>query len=152
MEISTRPVTRADLDELIALMGDYCDFYRVDPGSDRLRQLAEALIESPSEGVQILARDDGGAAVGFATVYWTWQTLTASRVGVMNDLFVVPSARGEGVADRLIADCVERCRERGADSLVWQTALDNRRAQAVYERVGAVSERWLDYSLSVAPR
>jgi len=152
MEISTRTVTSADLDELIPLMGDYCNFYRVDPGAGRLRQLAEALVESPSEGLQLLARNDGGVAVGFATVFWSWQTLTASRVGVMNDLFVVPSARGAGVADLLIANCVERCRERGADSLVWQTALDNRRAQAVYERVGAVSERWLDYSLSVDPR
>ena len=62
-----------------------------------------------------LARDHAGSAVGFATLYWTWQTLAAARV-------------------------------------VWQTARDNHRAQAVYARVGATrDDRWLDYDLPVNP-
>ena len=70
----------------------------------------------------------------------------------MNDLFVAPEARGTGLADALIAECAERCRERDATSLVWQTAEDNHRAQAVYERVGGERDaRWLDYSLAVSP-
>jgi RimJ/RimL family protein N-acetyltransferase len=56
------------------------------------------------------------------------------------------------VADGLIAACLERCRGHGATRLVWQTARDNARAQAVYERLGATREhRWLDYELPVAP-
>ena len=70
----------------------------------------------------------------------------------MNDLFVTPDARGSGWADALIAACVERCRARGVRELAWQTAYTNLRAQAVYDRVGATrDDRWLDYSLSVAP-
>ena len=146
-EIST--VGGDDVDDLLVLMEGYCSFYGVAPGAVRLRRLSESLIDNPDEGLQLLARDAEGAATGFATVYWTWQTLAASRIGVMNDLFVAPSARGAGLAERLIAACLDRCRERGAGSLVWQTALDNHRAQSVYERVGGVSERWLDYSLPV---
>jgi ribosomal protein S18 acetylase RimI-like enzyme len=68
----------------------------------------------------------------------------------MNDLFVSGDARGTGLADALIQECVERCRRRGATSLGWQTAKDNTRAQAVYERVGGHrSEEWLDYSIDV---
>jgi hypothetical protein len=37
-----------------------------------------------------LARDDTGRSVGFATLCWTWQTLAAARVEVMNDLSVDP--------------------------------------------------------------
>ena len=55
----------------------------------------------------------------------------------MNDLYVAGEARGIGVADGLIAACLERCRKHGATQLIWQTARDNHRAQAVYERVGA---------------
>ena len=65
----------------------------------------------------------------------------------MNDLFVTTEARGAGAADALIEACAERCRERGAVSLSWQTARDNRRAQAVYDRVGGRRSEWLDYSL-----
>jgi GNAT superfamily N-acetyltransferase len=139
-----------DLDELLPLMRDYCDFYRVAPADEDLLAMARALIADPdAEGVQILARDDNGRPVGFATVFWTWSTLSASRVGVMNDLFVAPEARGSGLAEALIAECVERCRARGARSLGWQTAKDNHRAQAVYERIGAAREEWVDYSVKI---
>ena len=115
--------------------------------------MSRTLISDPElEGVQLIGRDDDGNAVGFATIFWTWTTLSASRLGVMNDLFVVADARGGGHADALIAACAERCRQRGATELAWQTAYTNLRAQAVYDRVGARrDERWLDYSLDVTP-
>jgi GNAT superfamily N-acetyltransferase len=143
----------ADLPELLPLMRAYCDFYQVAPNDRALLELSQALLADPRrEGLQLLARDDAGTAVGFATLYWTWQTLSAARVGVMNDLFVAAEARGSGVADALIVACLERCRDHGATQLVWQTASDNRRARAVYERIGATHEdRWLDYSLPVDP-
>jgi GNAT superfamily N-acetyltransferase len=146
-------VTAADLPELLLLMRGYCDFYEVDPSDDALLAMSRMLIDDPElEGVQLIARDDDGEAVGFATIFWTWSTLSASRLAVMNDLFVVADARGGGHADALIAECVERARARGATELAWQTAKDNARAQAVYDRVGATrDERWLDYSLDVAP-
>jgi GNAT superfamily N-acetyltransferase len=65
----------------------------------------------------------------------------------MNDLFVAESSRGEGLADALINACRRECTRRGARELTWQTAPDNLRAQAVYERVGATAERWVDYTL-----
>jgi GNAT superfamily N-acetyltransferase len=132
-------------------MRAYCDFYEVSPSDDDLLALSRAQIADPErEGLQLIARGENGAAVGFATVFWSWSTLSASRIGVMNDLFVDPSARGSGTADALIAACMQHCRRRGATSLGWQTAKDNHRAQKVYERVGGVREEWLDYSLDVA--
>jgi ribosomal protein S18 acetylase RimI-like enzyme len=66
----------------------------------------------------------------------------------MHDLFVAPTARGAGLAERLIEACVERCKQRGAVRLDWQTAAENARAQAVYDRIGGVRGGWLSYSLS----
>ena len=146
-------VGATDLPELLPLVRAYCDFYQVTPSDQELLGLSRALLADPKrEGLQLLARDDASRAIGFATLYWTWQTLAAARVGVMNDLYVAAEARGKGVAEGLIAACVERCREHGATRLVWQTASDNHRAQAVYARVGATSDdRWLDYDLPVQP-
>ena len=140
----------ADLPELLGLMRGYADFYGVSPADEQLLELSRALIADPErEGVQVIARDGDGGAVGFATVFWSWSTTRAMRIGVMNDLFVTAAARGSGVADALIGECVERCRTHGAGSLQWQTAKDNYRAQAVYERLGGRREEWLDYSLDV---
>jgi ribosomal protein S18 acetylase RimI-like enzyme len=145
-------VREEDLGDLLPLVRAYCDFYEVAPSDDALLSVSRALIADPArEGVQLIARETApahpGRAVGFATIYWTWQTLDAARAAVMNDLFVDPSARGSGLADALIAACAERAREHGAPSLVWETALDNRRAQKVYDRVGGRPSRWLSYQL-----
>jgi GNAT superfamily N-acetyltransferase len=143
-------VQEADLPDLLPLMRAYCDFYSVGPSDAALLALARALIEDPRrDGVQLIARDRGRRALGFTTLFWSWSTLSASRIGTLNDLYVVPEARGTGLAEALIEASREKCGEHGATEMAWQTAKDNRRAQAVYERVGARREEWLDYSLEV---
>jgi GNAT superfamily N-acetyltransferase len=141
-------VTEADLGELLPLMRAYCDFYAVAPSDEALLGLSRALIADPErEGVQLLARD--GGSVGFATIFWSWATTSAERIGVMNDLFVAPEARGKGVAESLIEACRAECAAHGADKLTWQTAPDNMAAMKLYDRVGAVREQWVDYWLAV---
>ena len=138
-----------DLDVLLPLMRAYCDFYAVAPSDDALLAMSRTLIaDSEREGVQFLARRDG-EAVGFATVFWSWSTLSAARLGVMNDLFVAEAARGSGAAEALIHACADACRAHGATQLTWQTAKDNHRAQAVYDRVGGERSEWFDYALRV---
>jgi GNAT superfamily N-acetyltransferase len=138
----------ADLPELLVLMRAYCDFYEVQPGDEELTELSRTLLADPAlEGLQLIAREQDGRAVGFATVFWSWDTTVARRIGIMNDLFVAPEARGSGLAERLIAECREHCVRRGASRLEWQTAPENLRAQAVYDRIGGERGPWLSYSL-----
>jgi GNAT superfamily N-acetyltransferase len=145
-------VTEDDLAELLPLVRAYCDFYGVEPSDEDLLELSRAVLVDPDrEGVQLIARNEQGAAVGFATVFWSWTTLSAARIGIMNDLYVAPAARGTGMADALIQACAHECRLHGAATLDWQTARDNERAQRVYERIGATRSEWIDYSLPVTP-
>jgi GNAT superfamily N-acetyltransferase len=144
--VTIERVTETDLGELLPLMRAYCDFYEVTPPDDALLALSRALIQDPErEGVQLLARE--GGPVGFATIFWSWATTSAERIGVMNDLFVAPEARGTGVAEALIAACRVECAAHGAGKLTWQTAPDNAAAMKVYDRVGATREQWVDYWL-----
>ena len=148
-----------DVSDLLPMLRAYCDFYRVDPSDERLGALATALIDNPAEGLQLIARDtrdtgaataatsDKGTPLGFATIYWTWQTLYAARVGVLNNLFVTPASRGTGTGRALIERCLELCRERGAQKLVWETAPDNTTAQRLYDGIGAEKSTWLTYEL-----
>jgi GNAT superfamily N-acetyltransferase len=145
-------VGEAELGDLLPLVRAYCDFYAVSPSDEELLTLSRALIADPErEGVQLLARDAEARAVGFATIFWSWATTSAERIGVMNDLFVAPEARGSGVAEALIEACRVECAARGAGKLSWQTATDNERAMKVYDRIGATRETWVDYWLPVSP-
>jgi ribosomal protein S18 acetylase RimI-like enzyme len=141
-------VGERDLGDLLPMLRAYCDFYEVAPSDERLEALVRALIADPEhEGVQLIARGDGGEPLGFATVYWTWQTLSAARAAVMNDLFVTPAARGKGVGRALIEECRRRGRERGCPELVWETAPDNEAAQGLYDSLTGEKSTWIAYTL-----
>jgi GNAT superfamily N-acetyltransferase len=140
----------SQVQRLLPLMREYCDFYRAAPTDAALLAMSRALAaDHVHEGVQLLATE-GGDDVGFATLFWSWETTISSRVGVMNDLYVVASSRGRGVSSALMQACVSRCREHGAARMIWQTAHDNLRAQAVYDHAGATRESWLDYWLDTS--
>ena len=143
----------ADLDDLLPLMRGYCEFYEVGPSDAALRALSLTLIESRgTSGVQLIAREDDGAAIGFATLFWTFSTLAASEIGLMNDLYVDPGGRGKGVGAALIAACASECADRGLPVLEWETAPDNVRAQALYDKLGATRSEWFAYTLELTPR
>jgi GNAT superfamily N-acetyltransferase len=145
---SIAPVLEHELDELLGLMRSYCAFYETAPGDEALLSLSRALLADPEhEGVQLLARDRHGRASGFASVFWSWDTTAGARIGIMNDLYVDPAARGSGIAAGLIEACREQCLARGAVRLEWLTAPGNDRARALYARVGGVREPWLVYTL-----
>lgn len=141
-------VERADLDELIPLMRGYCDFYEADPSDEELHGLATTLLDDPEHaGIQLIARDDDGAAIAFATIFWSFSTLGATRIGVMNDLYVDGRARRHGTGAALIEACAAECAARNVPLLEWETAPDNLRAQSVYDRTDASRTTWVSYSL-----
>jgi GNAT superfamily N-acetyltransferase len=142
--------TERDLEALLPLMRGYCDFYEVSPPDDGLLEMARALIAADdSEGMLLVARGEDGAPVGFAAVGWKWSSLRAARVAIMEDLFVAPQARGTGAGRALIDECASRAKDNGAPCLMWVTALDNHRAQSVYDSAGANGEHWLEYELEL---
>jgi GNAT superfamily N-acetyltransferase len=146
--VEIRDARPEEAEELLPLMRAYCDFYDASPSDQGLLGMAGALIADPQQGAMFIARDRG-EAVGFATLDWKWSSLKGARIGYLEDLYVTPDTRGRGIADALIEACAERCRERGAPAMEWLTAPDNHRAQAVYDRTGAVAETYVEYDLGL---
>ena len=108
------------------------------------------LIADPErEGVQFLARGDDGASGGLRLA-----VLDVGHDRGREDRRHERPVRRRGCARRRGRHGADRglpaaARERGARVLAWQTALDNTRAQSVYDRIGAERAQWLDYSLTV---
>ncbi len=149
---TTAPVAGEDLADLVSMMRDYCSFYRTSPSDEALAALFRALLDAPDqEGVQLITRDDDGGPLGFATVFWSWDTTEAMRSAILHDLFVVPAARGRGVGRALVAACAEEAGRRHHGQLVWHTAPDNATAQRLYDTTAAERSTWVHYTLAVPP-
>ena len=125
-------VTATELSELVPLMEAYCRFYETAPGPEALGALAEALLAAPdTEGVQLLARDESGRAIGFATMYWSWDTTEAVRTAIMHDLYVDETVRGGGVGRALIEACGAEAAARQAPARLADRAGQRPRAAAL---------------------
>ena len=145
--LSIGPVSAEDFDELVPMIGDYQRFYEVpDPDDERNRAFFRRFIAPSEDGLLLAARIDGELA-GYACLYWTFSSLSAEEVVLMNDLYVAEPHRGSGVGRALIDAAAAVASDRGAGHLEWATAPDNERAQRLYDSTGAERSVWVTYEL-----
>jgi len=86
------------------------------------------VLDSPG-GTAIVARlRDNDAPVGFVLLR------TVADEAELLSLGVVPERRREGIAQRLVAACFDRCRVAGVRRLHLEVAEDNRAARTLYAR------------------
>ncbi len=148
--MSVRAANRDEVGQIVPMMLAYCDFYEVErPDAAALTEMAVALIDAPDDEGFLLAADEEGSVAGFAACGWKWSSLRGARIVVLEDLFVAPEFRGRRIADRLIEECAAIARRHEAPVLAWYTQPSNKRAQAVYDRVGGKPETLIEYELEL---
>ena len=85
-------------------------------------------------GATLLVARDGDAIVGTALVIVYPTTMRVeSRI---EDVVVDEAARGRGVGEALVRECIEVARRRGASMVELQTARVRVAANRLYERMG----------------
>ena len=94
----------------------------------------------PAKGIPAatcLLAVDGSTEVGYALTFTTYSTFLAKPGLWLEDLFVVPDRRGQGVGKSLLVELARRAADEGYGRLEW-TVLDwNSPAIEFYRRVGA---------------
>lgn len=138
-------VTHQSLAEVLPLIAQYQTFYQVaDINPQRNEQFFSQFVNSPL-GAVFLYRQEA-KVIGFATVYFSFSSTMTAKVGIMNDLFTLKDYRGQGIGKALINHCLEYALQQGAARLQWVTALDNTRAQALYDSLTTTKKPWLFYT------
>ncbi len=148
MQIET--VTAATFEQVLPLIAAYQRFYEATPDEQRNRAHFGQFIGDATRGTQFVALDDAGQALGFATLYFPMSSVTPGQYCLMNDLFTVPAARGQGIGRALILHCLSYAQSRGFDKIAWQTALSNATAQRLYDSLPTTRSGWYTYTLRSA--
>ena len=87
--------------------------------------------------------------VGFALFFHNFSTFLALPGIYLEDLFVVPEHRGNGVGRALLKELARIAVERGCGRLEWSVLDWNRDAIGFYERLGAKpNSEWTVYRLA----
>jgi GNAT superfamily N-acetyltransferase len=146
-DLRIEPIEAGQMDELLPLIAAYQSFYKVKEIDDERNRAFFSRFLAPSEDGMLLGGSRDGELLGYACLYWHFTSLVPAETVLMNDLYVDPAARGQGVGRALIEASADVARERGADHLEWATAPDNKRAQRLYDSTGAERSSWIEYEL-----
>jgi len=135
------------MDALLPLIAAYQRFYEVKEIDEERNRAFFSRFIAPSDDGMLLGAWRESELFGYACLYWSFTSLVPAETVLMNDLYVDPGARGEGVGRALIDASAAVARERGAHHLEWMTAPSNQTAQRLYDSTGAKRSEWIEYEL-----
>lgn len=148
-ETRTQRAGLSELDVLAPLFDGYRVFYGQPSDLAAARAFLSARLEH-EESVVLLAWL-GNVPAGFTQLYPSFSSVRLARLWILNDLFVAPPARRQGVAAALLEAARHHAAALGARRLTLQTATDNHAAQSLYEAHGWQRDQtFLTYNLEVA--
>ncbi|HWO22635.1 MAG TPA: GNAT family N-acetyltransferase [Kofleriaceae bacterium] len=111
-----------------------------------------ATLFGPRPGAEVLLVELGGAPVGFALFFPNYSTFLARPGLYLEDLFVLPSARGRGCGLALMSALARIAIERDYGRFEWSVLDWNRPALDFYEQLGARPQsEWTVQRLVGAP-
>ena len=123
-----RPLAAEDAPALLSLidaLADYEHLPRPDAAA-RERLTRDALATPPR--FQALLAEHASQVVGYAILFETYSTFLALPTLYLEDLFVLPEARGLGAGAALFRACAQEAVRRGCGRMEWQVLAWNRLA------------------------
>jgi GNAT superfamily N-acetyltransferase len=101
---------------------------------------------------RVFLADQGQRSVGFALYFFSYSTFLAKPTLYLEDLFVVPRARGTGAGKALLRALAKAALKEGCGRMDWQVLADNAPAIEFYERLGAkLHPTWVPTRLTGEP-
>lgn len=133
--VVVRRAARADLGTLVDLMREFYAeaSYSLDP-SWAARAFSQLLEHSELGCVWLAEHDRAPAGHAVLTLRYTMEHGAPS--GHIDDLFVRPQFRRQGIAFALLSELLAECRQRGCGSLLVEVGNENVAAIELYRRIG----------------
>ncbi|MBN8540981.1 MAG: GNAT family N-acetyltransferase [Deltaproteobacteria bacterium] len=138
-KLKIRSATRHDAKQILRFIQALAEYEKL---ADQVSATEPMLIQtlfpesgSPAAEVQLAFQND--VPVGFALYFSSYSTFLAKKGIYLEDLFVDPSARGQGVGEALLKRVASIAVARGAERLEWSVLDWNKPAIDFYRRRGA---------------
>lgn len=147
MTIKISALQPTDRDEWEKLYQGYADFYQVPMDKEIMNRAWQWIFDPQNRFFALIAKEEQGYGVGLMHYREMPSPLRGAQVGFLDDLYVDPACRGQGVVDQLFERLKQEAQVQGWPFVRWITAEDNYRGRAVYDRL-ANKTQWQTYQLN----
>jgi GNAT superfamily N-acetyltransferase len=148
MEITVSELKQNDKEQWQELYYGYAEFYNMPMDQGILDNIWSWVFDEHNKFYALIAKDTSGQALGLMHFRAMPSPLRGADVGFLDDLYVVPTARGHGVVESLYAALNEFGQTQGWPFIRWITADDNYRGRAVYDKL-AEKTHWVTYQMPI---
>lgn len=128
-----RDASGADEAGFRRLWAAYLAFYDVNLDPAVTDQTWTRILDPESRMSARIAVDDAGQVLGFAVWHHHIASWHLADDCYLEDLFVDPAARGQGLGRALLDDLFALARARGFGRIYWHTYEGNARARGLYD-------------------
>jgi GNAT superfamily N-acetyltransferase len=144
-----RPAVRKDVPAILSLIRELAEYEKLVHEVVATEERLEETLFGPISHAEVLMAEEQGDAVGFCLFFHNYSTFLGQPGIYIEDIFVRPAYRGNGVGKKLFSRVAEIARDRKCGRVEWWVLDWNRPAIEFYERMGArpMSE-WTVYRLT----
>lgn len=138
--LNLRPATISDVPTILRFIRELAEFekllHEVEATEEKLRQT----LFSPDARAEVIIAEQGGVPQGFALYFTSYSTFLAKNGIYLEDLYVSPGSRGQGIGTALLRRLAQVALDRGAGRLEWSVLDWNEKAIALYRKMGATPQ------------
>jgi GNAT superfamily N-acetyltransferase len=149
--VSVRPAAAEDAALIWRFIRDLADYEKLLPEVEATEADIARDLFGPDPRVFCDIAEADGEPVGFALWFYNYSTFRGRHGIWLEDLFVVPEARGKGAGKALLKRLAKRCVAEGLGRLEWAVLDWNAPSIAFYDSLGAAAlDDWTTRRLSGA--
>ena len=135
--IRVLPATEHDVPLILSFIRDLAEYERLADACVASEEALRRNLFDKNPAAEVLLAYSGDKPVGFALFFHNYSTFLAERGLYLEDLFVIPEARGQGAGYALLSALAETAVSRNCARMEWAVLAWNQLAIDFYNRLGA---------------
>jgi GNAT superfamily N-acetyltransferase len=144
-----RAARAGDADDIHTLIGELADYEKLRHAFTGTPAALNEHLFGPQPFAHALLAHVGAQLAGFALYFHNYSTFLCLPGIYLEDLYVRPAFRGQGIGKRLLAQLARRAVELGCGRLEWAVLDWNAPSIEFYRRLGAVPlDEWTTFRLA----
>jgi GNAT superfamily N-acetyltransferase len=151
-DLAIRVATSDDCPTILGFIRDLAEYEKLAHEVIADEAALHATLFGARPSAEVLIAELAAAPVGFALFFQSYSTFLGKPGLYLEDLFVRPAARKQGVGRALMAACARIAAERNYGRFEWSVLDWNAPARALYDSLGAKAHtEWIIERMTGAP-